>query len=149
MTDKFLKCLYFTLLWEGGYVNHPYDKGGCTNKGITQGTYDDYCKSHKKPNQPVRDISAYEIQDIYFNRYWIPMECEEMETPLACASFDFAVHSGVRRAKRYLMSRNGLLHPFIQARIAFLRRIAKGKQRVFLRGWMNRMDSLKKFVLTL
>lgn len=32
------------LKWEGGFVNHPNDKGGATNKGITIGTYTYYRK---------------------------------------------------------------------------------------------------------
>lgn len=29
----------FILSWEGGYVNHPKDPGGATNKGVTIGTW--------------------------------------------------------------------------------------------------------------
>lgn len=29
----------FILRWEGGYVNHPSDPGGHTNKGVTIGTF--------------------------------------------------------------------------------------------------------------
>ena len=35
---SFNRAISFTLKWEGGYVNHPADKGGATNRGITQST---------------------------------------------------------------------------------------------------------------
>lgn len=37
------------LKWEGGYVNHPFDKGGPTNKGITIETYESYCRKKRLP----------------------------------------------------------------------------------------------------
>ena len=36
----FAAALPFVLRWEGGYVNHPKDPGGATNKGVTQRVYD-------------------------------------------------------------------------------------------------------------
>ena len=41
---RFDECLPLVLVHEGGYVNHPKDPGGATNKGITQRTYDAWCK---------------------------------------------------------------------------------------------------------
>ncbi|WP_035450342.1 glycosyl hydrolase 108 family protein [Aliihoeflea sp. 2WW] len=35
MRENFVLSLGFTLGFEGGYVNHPDDPGGYTNKGIT------------------------------------------------------------------------------------------------------------------
>lgn len=33
-------ALKFVLRWEGGFVDHPDDPGGRTNKGVTQKVYD-------------------------------------------------------------------------------------------------------------
>lgn len=40
--SRFDQCLKFVLEREGGYVNHPADRGGPTNKGIVQKVYDQY-----------------------------------------------------------------------------------------------------------
>ncbi len=39
-STAFSESLPFVLRWEGGYVNHPNDPGGATNKGVTQKVYD-------------------------------------------------------------------------------------------------------------
>jgi len=39
-SPEFAAALPFVLRWEGGYVDHPDDPGGRTNKGVTQKTYD-------------------------------------------------------------------------------------------------------------
>jgi lysozyme family protein len=42
MRGNFERALAAVLVHEGGYVNHPKDPGGATNKGVTQRVYDDY-----------------------------------------------------------------------------------------------------------
>ena len=42
MENLFETALLFVLKWEGGYVNNKYDKGGATNYGITQNTYNNW-----------------------------------------------------------------------------------------------------------
>jgi len=43
--SNFATCLGKVLKHEGGYVNHPKDPGGATNKGVIQRTYDTWRKS--------------------------------------------------------------------------------------------------------
>ena len=38
--ENFQQALRLVLADEGGVSNHPADRGGLTNKGITQATYD-------------------------------------------------------------------------------------------------------------
>ena len=45
-SSAFTASLPFILRWEGGYVNHPADPGGATNKGVIQRVYDDWRKDH-------------------------------------------------------------------------------------------------------
>ena len=42
---------------EGGYTNDPDDLGGPTNMGITQSTYNSYCKKHNIKTKDVKNLS--------------------------------------------------------------------------------------------
>ena len=50
---------------EGGYVNHPADPGGATNKGVTQAVYNAWRKARKQAAQSVKLISDTEVAAIY------------------------------------------------------------------------------------
>lgn len=144
--DTFEKALKFTLQWEGGYVNHPNDKGGPTNMGITQKTYDDYLrKNDLYCIKHVKDISDFEVQQIYRKEYWNRIDGDGLLQDFAIAAFDFAVNSGVTRAKSYI-NRYGDLNAFLLARENFLRTIGVGKNAVFLKGWLNRINALRKYI---
>ncbi|MBD3109615.1 SH3 domain-containing protein [Bacillus sp. AGMB 02131] len=97
MTEQevFREALAFTLKWEGGYVNHKYDLGGATNKGITQRTYNKYRDQINKPRQSVKYISNSEVEAIYYEYYWKPVKANRMERTLAIVMFDTAVNLGV------------------------------------------------------
>jgi hypothetical protein len=138
-------ALRFTLRWEGGKVDHPSDRGGRTAYGITQRRYDAW---RRELGQPVRDvwlIEKQEMRTIYERHYWRPVA--DLAWPLAAAAFDFAVNSGVSRARRYLPPDRSLT-VYLDAREAFFHRIVArdASQRVFLRGWLNRMAALRRFV---
>lgn len=42
VSQAFRTALEFALRWEGGYINHPADKGGETNFGVTSAVYKHY-----------------------------------------------------------------------------------------------------------
>ena len=42
MKDNFVKSLHHVLKSEGGFIDHPDDPGGVTNKGITARTYENF-----------------------------------------------------------------------------------------------------------
>ena len=65
MDELFKKALKFVLKWEGGYVNNPNDKGGATNKGITQYTYNNWLKTHGLQPRNVKFITDDEVEQIY------------------------------------------------------------------------------------
>jgi len=70
------------LKWEGGFVNHPNDKGGATNKGITIGTYTYYRKLKGLSTPSVNDLknlSNDEWIDILKTLYWDKWKADEIQ----------------------------------------------------------------------
>ncbi len=98
MKKNFKQCLKITLAYEGGYVNDPHDPGGETNKGITKAVYDAYRQGRSLDIRSVSLITDPEVQDIYKNQYWDRAHCDELPDGVDLAVFDYAVHSGVKRA---------------------------------------------------
>jgi lysozyme family protein len=146
--DVFDKALSFVLRWEGGYVNNPNDKGGATNKGITQSTYNAWLQSKKQNLKDVRHITDEEVRQIYYNNYWLAAGCNKMSEKFAILCFDTAVNMGVGRVKPFLeYAKYTNPDKFIIARIRKYSEFAKvGNQKVFLQGWLNRVLDLEKFL---
>lgn len=146
--DVFDKALSFVLRWEGGYVNNPNDKGGATNKGITQSTYNAWLQSKKQNLKDVRHITDEEVRQIYYNNYWLKAGCDKMSEKFAILCFDTAVNMGVGRVKPFLeYAKYTNPDKFIIARIRKYSEFAKvGNQKVFLQGWLNRVLDLEKFL---
>ena len=146
--DVFDKALSFVLKWEGGYVNNPNDKGGATNKGITQNTYNAWLQRKKQNLKDVRYITDSEVRAIYYNNYWLAAGCNKMSEKFAILCFDTAVNMGVGRVKPFLeYAKYTNPDKFIIARIRKYSEFAKvGNQKVFLQGWLNRVLDLEKFL---
>jgi len=148
MESNYKKALTFVLKWEGGYVDNPNDKGGATNKGITQNTYNAYRKSKQLQLQHVQHISQKEVENIYYNNYWLAAKCHKMMYPFDVLCFDTAVNMGLRRAE-YLLLKAKYVYPdiFVNEREKLYRKYATVKgQEIFLKGWLNRLNALKKEV---
>jgi len=172
MSDaKFETALRFTLKWEGGYVNHPADPGGATNRGITQSVYDAWRRQGGMTPRSVWFITESEVMDIYRLKYWSPSKAAIMVLPLAVVQFDTAVNFGVAGAIMFLQEVinappiDGIWGPITEgqfqknnnkstalkicdARISYRyqRVLHNSSQRVFLQGWLNRDNDLKAFV---
>lgn len=102
MKANFKKCLEPVLVWEGGYVNHPKDPGGPTNKGITQRVYDAYRTNQGKPKQSVKFLTRPELEAIYKKQYWDLMQGDLLPIGVDLAVFDYAVNSGTGRSAKAL-----------------------------------------------
>jgi lysozyme family protein len=147
MSQMLNKILPFIYKWEGGFVNHPNDPGGATNRGITQKTYDSYRQGKGLPTRSVRDMAHSEDLEIYTNMYWKP-EWEDLGFKLAACMMDTAVNMGPSRAQRFLKNCGGSHVTYIQLRIAKYKELIERnpKLAVFERGWMNRLTDLRRFV---
>lgn len=140
MTDD--QILDAILRREAGYVDHPNDRGGCTNRGITIGTLRDW-RGRDVTCEDVRNLSEREARAIYHARYIHPFK--DVEPSLKAHVVDIAVNSGVSRAKSLLdearqQSQRPIWLQLVIARLQFYARIVKANpsQAVFLPGWINR-----------
>jgi peptidoglycan hydrolase-like protein with peptidoglycan-binding domain len=172
-TDTFGEALRFSLRWEGGYVNHPSDPGGETNKGVTANTYATYRRRKGLSPQSVRYITDAEVYEIYRDMYWRPANCDLKARPLAIVHFDTAVNFGVGGSTLFLQEVLGITvdggygpvtraalerannyqtaRRYCQARIDYRhRRVQRNpSQRVFLAGWLNRDNDLARYISTM
>lgn len=151
---------------EGGYVDHPHDRGGATNFGITQATYDAFRATHDFLPRPVSMIEPAEVRAIYHRRYWLAGHCDKLPTPVDLAHFDACVNHGLRRAAKDLqrvvgVGVDGIIGPvtlagvrsmppmriveqMLRLRLGLYRRLAlrDSTQRSFVLGWLGRVLDL-------
>ena len=146
---------------EGGYTDHPADRGGPTNFGITLATLSEY---EGRPVQAgdVKALDKKKAGEIYKKLYFEPFKFVADEN-LAALLVDSAVQHGVQRAMKWLqeglgVEADGIAGPVtkgayrqaepsvvyrvvLRRRIVFYGQIIKNdpKQAVFAEGWMRRV----------
>lgn len=175
MKSRFDLCLDLVLGTEGWYVNHKADRGGATNRGVTQAVYDDWRASRGFPRQPVSGISEDEVRAIYLSRYWLLGKCDQMPAPLDYVHFDGCVNHGQKQAAKFLqralgVADDGVIGPktlaavrqddaagnigtvcsnIIDQREDFYHKLVTNDptQKVFLKGWLNRIVEVRGKVL--
>lgn len=165
----FEAALYFTLYFEGGFSNHPADKGGRTYRGILQTEYDAYRYSRGLPPLDVTQISDAELMEIY-QSYWDGSRAGTMHPTLAVVMFDTAVNFGISNSVTFLQQALGLPQTgvfdaatqkalkaannrntalqMINERIIYrYKRVQEDpSQMAFFRGWLSRDYSLWGYV---
>lgn len=160
--NLFAKKLYNL---EGGFINHPADKGGPTNRGITLDTFRSFYG-----RGTIEDIKALTFDQFYLiakKKYWDRWRADEIENQ-SIAEFlvDWVYNSGVWGIKipqkvlgvpndgvvgpRTIQAVNwqdspGLFNSLKQAREDFYKDITRKSpsQLVFLKGWLKRNNSFK------
>lgn len=163
--SNFDRALAFTLEKEGGYINDPSDPGQRTDRGISARAHPDAWADGK--------ITDDEVQRIYRNGYWTPLQCDLLAWPLCLAVFDFGVHSGPGNAARCLqrvslapidgvigrqtleavdrgpISPRGLALLLCDARMKYLEAlvVARPASARFARGWRRRVADLARAVI--
>lgn len=128
----FKKAYAKTEVFEGGYSNHPSDKGGETYKGIARNMHpkwegwkiiDRYKTSPLSSKQMTQVLSnSIELDDMveafYRNNFWNPIMGDDiMNQMVANNIYDFAVNSGVRRAVKYAQRIVGAVEDGVMGRI--------------------------------
>lgn len=151
-----------TILHEGGWSNHPDDKGGQTKFGITLATYKALCGSGKTEDD-LRKLTAEQARALYRTHYWDKTPMPQLPAKLRAVMFDMGVNHGPKNAYRILqyairakggdIVADGVLGPksiaaasmvtvndLILQRVKFYHDIVENKssQRVFLFGWIKR-----------
>jgi lysozyme family protein len=155
---------------EGGYVDHPADKGGATNYGITQRVYEEFVK-RKVTKDEIRNMPRGNAIAIYKRDYWDRVRGDSIKDyAVAFLIFDAAVNSGVstaiKTAQRILgINPDGVAGAeFIKHLNAFNSRefttrynkaredfykaiVAKNpSQQVFIKGWLKRVSDNVSYV---
>lgn len=156
----------FIKRWEGGYVNHPNDKGGCTNMGVTISTFRQYY-GRNKTCEDLRKLTEEQWQYIFKKGFWDriqgdKIECQSVANMIADYVWASGVYGikyvqkllgvspdGVIGAKTLLAinsypSSKELFERIRQRRLDHFDAIVKNNpsQKVFLKGWKRRVNSM-------
>ncbi len=164
---------------EGGYVDHPDDRGGPTNYGITQKTLSRYLGRAALVSE-VKNLSEDVAREIYERNYYYGPGIHKLPGEIRPFIFDSAVNHGPRRAIKFVQSvcnqadysppldEDGAMGPntrrgaewaqenmgqmflaaLVEERRNFYRLIVANNpsQKVFLKGWFNRVDEFDQEV---
>ena len=137
------KLIPFILKWEGGFANHPNDKGGATNKGITIATFRQYMGQDATVEQ-LKAMTDEQWETIFKKGFWFPFKGDYITNQsIANICVDWAWGSGTRTAIKNANSKK-LFEKIKSARLAFVEAIVRRDptQKVFLKGWRNRINSI-------
>lgn len=98
---------------EGGYVNHPADRGGPTKFGISlrflkaEGRIDlnkdgradfDLDMDGDLDGQDIRMMTVAHARDLFKRCFWDRLRCDDLPAPLGEMLFDQAVNGGLKAA---------------------------------------------------
>lgn len=157
------------LRWEGGYNEHPNDKGGATNFGISLRFYQEKIDP-MATNKTILALKKEDAQEIYKKFFWDANGYDRLPHVVGVKMFSFAVNMGAKRANKLLqrairaagkdIKDDGIIgaktiealflcDPYVV--VAALKSEAAGRyrylaladpsQKVFLTGWLNRAYS--------
>jgi len=116
MSNAWDRAISFTLSHEGGYVNHPSDRGGETFRGISRKNWPDWPgwkiidqAKVLNPEGFAREIwhsvdLEHQARLFYRKNFWDTVHGDELPGKIAMVLFDTAVHSGVKTAIKTLQS---------------------------------------------
>ena len=168
--DRFERIFDYLLKVEGGYSNDKNDKGGETKCGIIEEEARDF--GYKGDMQ---DLTKDFAKNIYLKKYYLGNKLDKVANDkVALSVCDFIVNSGAWGAKKAQAALNELgfdlrvdgilgekslaalnevdeakfLEKYHDLQRRFYRVIVANKpsQKVFLKGWLNRVDRKEKYL---
>lgn len=167
MKENFKKIMDEVLKHEGGYVNHPSDPGGATNRGVTRCTLAAYrgVSCANLPIAEVKNLTLEETLEIYRVNYWNRCLADDLPSGVDYVVMDYAVNSGVSRSAKLLQKIVGakadgviglktlakvndypdyekLIHIACDNRLSFLQRLVTWE--TFKKGWTRRVKGVRE-----
>lgn len=158
----------FVLKWEGGLCEDKYDAGGITNYGVSLRFLQNIDPTATRDD--IINMTKERGKELFHEHFWNRCKCYEMPNKIAFAMYDTAVNVGCKQAVKFLQRAlsdpavqvDGLIGPItlnatrkyyasdivrnlLIEREEFYKNLAKNKptQKVFLKGWLNRVNSLR------
>ena len=163
MQDDFDQALAAVLKHEGGFVDHPADPGGATNRGVTLTVFQRHV-----PGAGVAELQAItdeQVSTIYHDDYWAKCRCDQTAAGIDYPVFDQAVNFGLGRSISWLQAAgagiDGLIGPetiqlanetdtsktvdaMCDDRLAFMQALRGGRQwEIFGHGWSRRVAEVR------
>ena len=171
MQSNFADSLRAVLVHEGGYVDHPQDPGGATNKGVTLAVFQGYY-GEDMGKEELKSITDEQVERIYKTGYWDKCKCDDLPGGVDYVVFDQAVNSGSGRSAKWLQTVIGVpadggigpqtlaavgskdavdtINEMCDTRLEFMKNIRGGSMwETFGRGWQKRVDGVRAHGLQL
>lgn len=138
-----------TLTYEGGFTNDRRDPGRATNWGITIAD----ARLHWKPDATVEDIRQMPKSvaiEIYRQKYWAKLGCDERPSGPDFVDFDYGVNSGTGRVTRL----RKVLDPQQLSPVAYVKQACAMRSSflhglktwsVFGKGWGKRVANVEAY----
>lgn len=139
------KIFPWILKWEGRtFVNNPKDTGGCTKYGVSYNNNKaDLNEIGINSGPEIEKLTENQAENIYRKKYWQPV-AESLSYPMNWVYFNAAVNNGPGNSQKFYSKSNGDYKTFIEVQKTFYNDIVKNNpsQNIFLKGWLNRLNSL-------
>lgn len=153
---------------EAGYVNHPADKGGPTNLGVTIATLSGWI-GRKATIADVKALTKEKVRPLYKKQYWDAVRGDDLPNGVDYFTADYAVNSGPGRAIKELQRAVGvspdgvigvqtlaavkailprtIIERMSASRMKFLKGLNNWK--TFGKGWTSRVNDVTRVSLAM
>ena len=164
MKENWQRSFELLLKSEGGFV---VDRGGATNLGVTQSTWEMYVERPATIDE-IKSLTPADVEPLYKRFYWDRCWGDKMPIGVDYLVFDFAVNAGVAQSVLTLQRAvgahpDGVIGPLTYAATStqnpadLIERFSSHKKQFYLSlhdpvnelGWMNRLVRVREEALTM